>query len=212
MILKSKITLFVYLFICLFVYLFICFGSANADIITVDARVNSSIGGSSGAGNISLLTGQSYRITADSSDLWNNAYPYEGWSNANGLSGDFYGLGTGVADANGDIPGGDTSDLIGKSWGLYTQNGLTTFYGTLVGQIDDGPFFKIGTNYSFTPTINGTLRLYNFDIAQGDNLGSINVDVSPVPEPEEWAMMMLGFPLMGWVARRKQAANKAAIA
>lgn len=36
--------------------------------------------------------------------------------------------------------------------------------------------------------------------------------VSPVPEPEEWAMMMLGFPLMGWVARSKQAANVVAIA
>lgn len=203
MILKFKLLLAIFVY-CIF-------GSANADIINVSARDNSSIGGV-GAGNISLLAGQSYRFTASPYDLWNNAYPYAGWSNANGLSGDLYGLGTGIADANGDIPGGDTSDLIGRYWGLYTQNGLTTYYGTLVGQFNDGAFFPIGTNAYFTPAVNGTLRIYNFDIAQGDNLGSIDVNVSPVPEPEEWAMMMLGFPLMGWVARRKQAVSKAAIA
>ncbi len=30
--------------------------------------------------------------------------------------------------------------------------------------------------------------------------------VSPVPEPEEWAMMTLGLPLMGWFAKRKKSA------
>lgn len=42
-------------------------------------------------------------------------------------------------------------------------------------------------------------------------LGPISTDngyqglVSAVPEPEEWAMMMLGIPFMSWVVRRKQA-------
>jgi carbonic anhydrase len=27
---------------------------------------------------------------------------------------------------------------------------------------------------------------------------------SPVPEQEEWAMLLLGLPLVGWVVRRKQ--------
>lgn len=30
-----------------------------------------------------------------------------------------------------------------------------------------------------------------------------NLNVSPVPEAESWAMMLLGLPLMSWVARRK---------
>lgn len=28
--------------------------------------------------------------------------------------------------------------------------------------------------------------------------------IAAVPEPEQWAMMLLGLPLMGWVARRKK--------
>jgi len=36
--------------------------------------------------------------------------------------------------------------------------------------------------------------------------------VSAVPEAGEWAMMLLGLPLVGWVVRRKQAAMHIAIA
>lgn len=31
--------------------------------------------------------------------------------------------------------------------------------------------------------------------------------ITPVPEPEEWAMMMLGLPLMGFVARRRKSSD-----
>ena len=31
-----------------------------------------------------------------------------------------------------------------------------------------------------------------------------SLNIAAVPEPEEWAMMMFGLPLIGWVARRKQ--------
>ncbi len=31
-----------------------------------------------------------------------------------------------------------------------------------------------------------------------------NSSVTPVPEPEEWAMMMLGLPVLGFVGRRKK--------
>jgi hypothetical protein len=31
-----------------------------------------------------------------------------------------------------------------------------------------------------------------------------NSSVTPVPEPEEWAMMMLGLPLLGFISRRKK--------
>lgn len=33
--------------------------------------------------------------------------------------------------------------------------------------------------------------------------------VSAVPEPEEWAMLLLGLPVMGWAARRKQGLSAA---
>jgi hypothetical protein len=38
------------------------------------------------------------------------------------------------------------------------------------------------------------------------NVAVGTLTVSPVPEAEEWAMMLLGLPLMGWVARHRKIA------
>lgn len=44
----------------------------------------------------------------------------------------------------------------------------------------------------------------------GSYIGSLSLVVAPpaggapVPEPEAWAMLLLGLPLLGWVVRRKQ--------
>ena len=41
-------------------------------------------------------------------------------------------------------------------------------------------------------------------VAGVDSIYSINWNVSPVPEPEEWAMMLVGVCLVGYQVRRKQ--------
>jgi hypothetical protein len=65
-------------------------------------------------------------------------------------------------------------------------------------------------------SINGTVPGYNTD--HGIRLGYANgyrdngptfpsetgFTLAPVPEPEEWAMMLVGFGLVGWQAKRKQ--------
>lgn len=61
---------------------------------------------------------------------------------------------------------------------------------------------------TYTLTVSGT----SIGSTPTSYTGNLNLIAAPVPEPEEWAMMMLGFPLMGWVARRKQAVSKVSIA
>lgn len=52
----------------------------------------------------------------------------------------------------------------------------------------------------------------------GNGTGNISTgqtyvaSIAAVPEPEEWAMMLFGIPLMGWVTRRKQALDKQVLA
>ena len=42
--------------------------------------------------------------------------------------------------------------LIGMDWGLWTEANLTAPFGTLVGRIGGGDFFKIGTSFTQTAT------------------------------------------------------------
>jgi hypothetical protein len=46
----------------------------------------------------------------------------------------------------------------------------------------------------------------------GDQFVMDDLTVTAVPEPEEWAMLMAGIPLVGWQIRRRQKACKCAIA
>ena len=52
----------------------------------------------------------------------------------------------------------------------------------------------------------GSYKLELKGISSGSNAtygGSISI--SPVPEAEEWAMLLLGLPMLSWAVRRKQA-------
>ena len=84
------------------------------------------------------------------------------------------------------------------------QNGLSAPYGSLVGQIGNGSFFFIGTNYNGVAAASGTLSLYYFDSNYEDNTGSIVANVSAVPEPSTWAMLILGFAGVGFMGYRRR--------
>ena len=62
-------------------------------------------------------------------------------------------------------------------------------------------------SYQFSANVPGTFRLY-FGTTSADNIGPIldNVLVSQVPEPASWAMLITGFGLVGFAARRRRAA------
>ncbi len=182
--------------------------AAMATAVTVDAFANSTMGGS-GAGSFALTAGQSFSVTAPTTDLWSSG-PLPRWSDADGLTHSLtYSVGMDsevLASFSSVGPG----TLIGQDWGTYSQNGLTSAYGTLVGQIDSGSFFKIGTNYAGTAASTGTLKLFYFDSNNYDNSGSIVANVTAVPEPEMLSMMLAGLGIVGFVTRRRKTLGKLA--
>ena len=175
-------------------------GAAQASLVDVDAYLNSTSGGT-GAFALNLTAGEAFSVTVDPNDLW-NAGALPRWSNANGLTGDlYYTVGT-----DSQVPVYAVGTLIGTNFGLFSENGLTAPFGTLVGQIGSGNFFAIGTNYSGVAATSGALNLYYFDSNYGDNTGSILANVSAaVPEPESYALLGAGL-LAALLVRRKRTA------
>lgn len=175
---------------------------ASAQTFVVKAFENSTSGGV-GMSTVFLNAGQSFSVSVGATDLW-NAGALPRWSNADGLTGSLlYGSGT---DA--EVPVYANGTQIGGNFGMWTQNGLSAAYGTLVGQFGSGSFFSIGTNYAGVASAADTLKLFYFDSNNGDNSGSVMATikaVSAVPEPETFAMLLVGLGLMGAIARRRKA-------
>jgi PEP-CTERM motif len=167
---------------------------SRASVVTVDAKLNSSSGGTGVA--IDLAAGEHFVITVSPTDLW-SAGDVPRWSNADGLTHDLFATGT-------DETGQPAHTLIGVNWGLYGQGNLSAPYGTLVGETSAGHFFLIGTSYAGSTVAADTLKLFYWDSNNGDNTGSIAVNVSAVPEPSTWAMLTLGFFGVGFSAYRRQ--------
>lgn len=173
---------------------------ATASTVVVDAFANSTSGGTAAnAGFFNL--GASYSVSVSPTDLW-SAGALPRFSNANGLTGP-------LAATAGDDSGQPAGTVIGADFGTHIQGGLTAPFGSLVGEFGNGNFFLVGTSFSGVAPISGELTLWYFDENNGDNSGSIAATVTPgvgaVPEPSTWAMMILGFVGIGFVAyRRKQ--------
>lgn len=176
--------------------------AASAATYLVDAHDNSTSGGV-GISTFSLLSGQQFSVSVAPDDLW-NAGALPRWSNADGLIGDLYASPFSDPEAL-SFPGVLPGTLIGSTFGLHNQGGLSAAFGTLVGQIDNGNFFKIGTSFTGIAGSSGTLKLFYFDSNNYDNTGSITANVSAVPEPETYAMLLAGFGLMAGISRRRRA-------
>jgi hypothetical protein len=174
---------------------------ASAQTFVVKADDNSTSGGV-GMSTVFLNAGQSFSVSVGASDLW-NAGALPRWSNADGLTGSLlYGSGT---DA--EVPVYANGTQIGGNFGAWSQNGLTAAYGTLVGQFGSGAFFSIGTSYAGIASASDTLKLFYFDSNNGDNTGSVMATistVSAVPEPESFALLLVGLGLVGSIVRRRK--------
>jgi hypothetical protein len=176
---------------------------ATAATVVVDAFANSSTFGV-GADAGFLSGGAAYSVSVPANDLW-SAGAIPRFSNANGLTGPDL-----VATAGDDSGGVAPGTTIGTAFPLHDQ-GLKAPFGSLVGSFVAGDFFLIGTSFSgVAPTAGGELLLWFFDENQADNFGHITATVTTdtirgVPEPSTWAMMLLGFAGLGFMAyRRKQ--------
>ena len=167
---------------------------ASAANFVVDAAANSSAGGT-GLSSLSFTAGQAFTVSVNPNDLW-SAGALPRWSNANGLTGNTFATGT---DESGQVAG----TQIGSNFGLYTQGDLSAPYGSLVGEIN-GSFRLLGTNYAGTAWGTGTLKLFYWDSNNSDNSQFILASVNAVPEPESWALLIVGFGLVGAAARRRR--------
>ena len=172
-------------------------GATAADIV-VDALGNSSSGGVGAVTGLSLVAGQVFTVTVDPNDLW-NAGALPRWSNADGLTHNKFATG---ADESGQAAG----TQIGQDFGLWTENGLSAPFGTLVGDIA-GVFQVLGTNFSGAAWATGDLTLFYWDSNNSDNSQFITASVNGgVPEPATWALMLGGFGLVGLTLRGRKAA------
>jgi hypothetical protein len=174
-------------------------GGAHAATFVVSAMGNSSTDGV-GLSTIALTSGETFQVSVDPTDLW-SAGALPRWSNANGLTGNRLATGS---DESGEAAG----TLIGQDFGLWTQNGLSAPFGTLVGELN-GVFKVLGTDFSGAAWNTGTLNLFYWDSNNFDNSGSVTADVraaiAALPEPASWGLMILGFGMTGAMCRRRRA-------
>jgi len=73
----------------------------------------------------------------------------------------------------------------------------------LVHEYNQSPYSY--QHFSYITTAASSTTSLEFSFRQDPSFFSLDgVSVNPVPEPEEWAMMAISIPLVGWQIRRKQ--------
>jgi hypothetical protein len=149
--------------------------AASSVNVVVDAAANSLGGGTALDSGIFLGAGQSFSISANPADLWNNS----GFDP--------------VYVSNAD----------GHAFQSGTLGGLYDAIGSLVGEIGDGPLFHVGTSLEATAATAGELKFFYFDSDAWNNTGAVHVEVTAVPEPGNLALMGLAMGAFALMRRRK---------
>lgn len=161
---------------------------AGPTSVEIFASGNSSSGGSALDTGLNLVTGDRLVSVVDLLDCW-SAGADNRISNANGL------------DGTSPAPCRPTGD-----YGFHSQDGETFRYGALVGRIDGGDWFLLGTTYDAVVSATGRLFLAYWDSNAGDNFGSVTalISVNPSEVPEPGTLGLVGLALLGIASLRRR--------
>ena len=79
-------------------------------------------------------------------------------------------------------------------------------YGALVGRIDGGDWFLLGTSFDAVVSATGRLFLAYWDSNAGDNFGSVTalISVNPSEVPEPGTLGLVGLALVGIASLRRR--------
>lgn len=168
-------------------------GSANAVIVNIDSIANAT---PTNPSVMVLLGAGTYTVTPVS-----GAYTaFTRFSTVSGCDGAGENCSTGfehsyVITINGVSTGYGDGNANGTIGPISPGNG---YYATLAQA------FAGATGTSFTLAAPTTVGFSVFDDFLSDNSGGISLNVSAVPEPATWALLIGGFIMVGFAARRRR--------
>jgi hypothetical protein len=121
---------------------------------------------------------------------------------------DFLAGGTFLMTLGGTNSGGSGS-VTGRAWGGTSNTALlfsgANLFGSLPG--NTGAAYSSSVAGVFNPAVTPFSLTIGTAITRttaGTSTGDLNLQISPVPEPGTWALMLMGPALIGFVARRRQ--------
>ena len=121
---------------------------------------------------------------------------------------DFTGTGSFLLALGGTNSGGSGTET-GRAWGGTSNTALQFSGANLLGSVSglSGSSYSGTTSGSFTSAVNPYSLTIGVAISRstpGTSTGDLNLQVTPIPEPETYALMMAGLGAMGFVARRRK--------
>ena len=121
---------------------------------------------------------------------------------------DFLSSGSFVLGLGGTNSGGSGS-ATGRAWGGSNNTALSFSGANLLGTV--GPLSGAAASGTATGSFVSVVSPYSLTIgvaisraSAGTSTGDLNFQVTPIPEPETYALMMAGLGALGFVARRRQ--------
>ncbi len=155
--------------------------------VDIFAMQNSSTGGVALDTGLDLVAGDRLVSSVDPLDCW-SAGAANRISNANGLDG----LSPPPCQPTGDF-------------GFHSQDGEMFRFGALVGRIDAGDWFLLGTSFDAIVNASGRLFLVYWDSNNFDNFGSVTarLDVNPSTVPTPAGLLLLGTAVLALGASRR---------